>query len=86
MYQVLKRLRAAERSDNPKTELAKIAKETGWVSIGFLGKLALEIGFDLVPDLVVDLMRLCVVLVKDLAYATAGVIAKVRALKPCHNR
>ena len=66
--------------------MAKIAKETGWVSVGFLGKLALEIGFDLVRDLVVDLMHLCMVLIKDLAYVTAGVIAKVRALKPCHNR
>ena len=86
MYQVLKRLQAAERSDNARSELAKIAKETGWVSVGFLGKLALEIGFDLVRDLVVDLMHLCMVLIKDLAYVTAGVIAKVRALKPCHNR
>lgn len=86
MYQVLKRLQAAERSDNARSELAKIAKETGWVGVGFLGKLALEIGFDLVRDLVVDLMHLCMVLIKDLAYVTAGVIAKVRALKPCHNR
>ena len=86
MYQILKRLRAAKRYDNPRTELAKIAKQTGWASVGFLGKLALQIGFDLVRDLVVDLMHLCMVLIKELAYVTAGVIAKVRALKPCHNR
>ena len=66
--------------------MGKIAKETGWVSLGFLGKLALKIGFDLVRDLVVDLMHLCMVLIKDLAYVTAGVIAKVRAFKPSHNR
>ena len=58
LYQVLKRLRDAERSDDARRELAKIAKETGWVSVGFLGKLALGIGFDLVWDLVVDLMHL----------------------------
>ena len=86
LCQVLKRLLDAERSDNARSELAAIAKETGWVSLGFLGKLALKIGFDLVRDLVVDLMHLCMVLIKDLAYVTAGVIAKVRAFKPSHNR
>ena len=86
LCQVLKRLRDAERSDDARSELGKIAKETGWVSLGFLGKLALKIGFDLVRDLVVDLMHLCMVLIKDLAYVTAGVIAKVRASKPRHNR
>lgn len=42
-----------------------------------MGKLALRIDFDLVRDLVVDLMHLCMVLIKDLAYVTAGIIEQV---------
>lgn len=57
--------------------LGIIAKETGWTHLGFLGKLALRIDFDLVRDLVVDLMHLCMVLIKDLAYVTAGIIEQV---------
>ena len=78
-------MRDAECSDDANRELAKIPKEAGWVSVGSLGKLALETGFDLVRDLVVDLMHLFMVLIKDLAYVTAGVIAKARAFKPRHN-
>ena len=75
--QVLLRLQAAEGAADARAKLTKIAKETGWVHLGFLGKLSLELDFDLVRDLVVDLMHLCMVLIKDLAYVTAGVLTKV---------
>ena len=75
--QVLLRLQAAEGAADARAELTKIAKETGWIHLGFSGKLSLELNFDLVWDLVVDLMHLCMVLIKDLAYVTAGVLTKV---------
>ena len=72
-------MQAVGRSEDARSELAKIAQETGWVHLWFLGKLALALGFDSVRDLVVDLMHLCMVLIKDLAYVTAGVVARVHA-------
>ena len=64
-----------------------LASTTGWGHLGFLGKLAELYGFDLVKDVVTDLMHLSMVLIKDLAHATCDVFngwPKKPMENPCH--
>ena len=59
----------------------------GWSHQGFLGKLAELYGFDLLKDVVPDLMHLTMVLIKDLAHASCDVLdgwANQDEANPCH--
>jgi hypothetical protein len=51
-----------------------VASMLGWTHLGFLGKLNRMYGFDLVKDVIPDLMHLSMVIIKDLVRITANVI------------